>query len=294
MEQLHHAQLYLYDPAVGSVQTIEAAYGLLSFDIDHRHIAWAGGAGWNECYLYDLAGSATERVATGSEQNGEFVVVKGDILAWTGRTGERTTLEVHRLDTSDQRGVDEFGPFNPMLQSDGRHVAWNRGEEATGPEVWVYDTESGDTVDLGGTSPSIDEGRVAWLQFFPGRGREVVMVRNLAGGPATQLTNSRWGDRPPVVSGDHVVWARGYEPGYPGAAGPELHPKDPLLLNDFCVLVGRVLGTAVADAETPNSVGSLSRALMTESGWQWEYSALATRAEAAQILWNTAGAYLEP
>ena len=158
MEQLHEAQLYLYDPAVGSVQTIDAARGLLSFDIDEEHIAWAGGPGWNEYYLYDLASGETDKVAEDSQQNGESVVVKDDILAWTGRTGDRTTLVVHRLDTGEKKAVDEFGPFNPELQSDGRYVAWNRGEKDTGTEVWVYDTETGQTIDLGGTWPSIDEG----------------------------------------------------------------------------------------------------------------------------------------
>ena len=67
--------------------------------------------------------------------------MKGDILAWTGRTGERTTLVVYRLDTGEREVLDEFGPFNPELQSDGRYVAWNRGEEDTGTAVWVYDTE---------------------------------------------------------------------------------------------------------------------------------------------------------
>jgi hypothetical protein len=118
-------------------------------------------------------------------------------------------MVVYRLDTGEKKVVDEFGPFDPELQSDGRYVAWNRGEEDTGTAVWVYDTETGETVDLGGTWPSIDDGRVAWLRFLPSReGREVVMVRDLAGGPTTQLTDSRWSDQPPAVNGGHVVWAR--------------------------------------------------------------------------------------
>ena len=54
---------YLYDPAVGSAQTIDAAHGLLCFYIDNGHIAWAGGQGWNELYLYDLAGGETKKIA---------------------------------------------------------------------------------------------------------------------------------------------------------------------------------------------------------------------------------------
>jgi hypothetical protein len=409
MEQLHDAQLYLYDPAVGSIQTIDAAHGLLCFDIDEEHIAWAGGGGWNEYYLYDLASGETEKVAEDSQQNGEFIVVKGSILAWTDRTGDQTTLVVCRLDTGEKKVVDEFGPFNPELQSDGRHVAWNRGEEDTGTEVRVYDAETGRTIDLGGTWPSIDDGRVAWLRFFPGQsGGEFVMVRDLASSLTTQLTNSRWGDQPPAVVGDHVVWARrnsdpsssqgrgifvatapanppraafadlapdeqyrsaiewlgekGYDSGYPGAGGPEFRPGEQLRLNDFCVLLARVLSIEVADeaqasitfahdgilgdadrgldAQAPLSraqaVSLLVRALdyaypgslvappsgywvkprfddpvygddLTRAGWNsllgglagyglsgWNYAAPATRGEAAQLLWNTYGSYLQP
>jgi hypothetical protein len=410
MEQLHEAELYLYDPAVGSVQTIDAAHGLLSFDMDDKHIAWGGGSGWNEYYLYNLANGETEKVAQDSQQSGEFVVVKGDILAWTARTGDRTTLVVHRLDTGEEKVVDEFGPFNPELQSDGRYVAWNRGEEATGTAVWVYDTETGETIDLGGTWPSIDDGRVAWLGFFPGRGREVVMVRDLAGGLTTHLTNSRWGDQPPSISGGQIVWARrnsdpsssegrgifvatapadppaaafadlapdaeyrsaiewlgekGYDSGYPGSGGPEFRPEEQLRLTDFCALLARVLPIDVGDeaqastafaqqgildeaernlaADVPltraQAVSLLVRALdhaypgvlsalpggggaerrfddpvygedltraawnllldglagYSFSGWEWDYSAPATRSEAAQLLWNAYGVYLQP
>lgn len=416
MGQLHTAQLYLYDPAVGSVQTIDAAYGLLSFDIDEEHIAWAGGPGWNEYYLYDLVTGETQKIAEDSQQNGESVVVKGDILAWTGRTGDRTTLVVHRLDTGEEQVVDEFGPFNPELQSDGRCVAWNRGEEDTGTAVWVYDSKTGRTTDLSppagqSTWPSLDKGRIAWLDVFSGRvGQETVMVQDLETSLTTQLTNSRWGDQPPVIDGEHVVWVRrnsdpgssegrgvfvatapagppapafadlapdaefrsaiewlgerGYDPGYPGAGGWEFRPQGELGLKDFCVLVSRVLPIEVGDEsqastaftqmgivrdrdrglgpETPLSraqmVSLLVRALdhaypgllpapppasslelrfddpvygddltragwntllkglarFTFSGWEWDYSARATRAEAAQLLWNASGAYLEP
>jgi hypothetical protein len=41
----HGAQLHLYDPAVGSPQTIASAHGLLGFTMDDKHIAWTGGAG---------------------------------------------------------------------------------------------------------------------------------------------------------------------------------------------------------------------------------------------------------
>lgn len=207
--QLHDSQLYLYDPAVGSVQTIDAARGLLSFDMDNEHIAWAGGPDLNELYLYDLSSGETTKVTEDSQQNGESIVVKGNILAWTDRTGDRTTLVVYRLSTGEKSVVDKFGPFNPELQSDGRYVAWNRGEQETGTEVWVYDTKTGKTVDLGGTWPSIEKGRIAWLGSSPRlAGQEVVMVRDLASGPTTQLTDSQWSDQPPVVNGGHVVWSR--------------------------------------------------------------------------------------
>ena len=207
--QLHDSQLYLYDPAVGSVQTIDAAHGLLSFDMDNEHIVWAGGPDLNELSLYDLSSGETTKVVQDSQQNGESIVVRSNILTWTGRIGDRTTLVVYRLDTGEKKIVDEFGPFNPELQSDGRYVAWNRGEQDTGTEVWVYDTKTGKTVDLGGTWPSIEKGRIAWLGSSPRlAGQEVVMVRDLASGPTTQLTNSQWSDQPPVVNGGHVVWAR--------------------------------------------------------------------------------------
>ena len=209
MAQLHDAKLYLYDPAVGSVQTIDAAYGLLSFDIDSERLVWAGGPGGNEFYVYDLASGETEKVAQDSQQNGEFIVVRGDVMAWTDRTGDETTLVVYRLDTGEKKVVDKFGPFDPELGSDGRYVAWNRGAQDSGTEVWAYDTQTGKTIDLGGTWPSIDGGRIAWLHPFPvSAAWDVVMVHDLAGGTTAQLTNGQWCDQPPTVDGGHVVWAR--------------------------------------------------------------------------------------
>ena len=234
------------------------------------------------------------------------------------------------------------------------------------------------------------------------------MVRDLASGLTTQLTNSRWGDQPPAVNGRHVVWARrnsdpqssegrgifvatapanppapafadlapdeeyrsaiewlgekGYDVGYPGTGGPEFRPREPLRLNDFCVLLARVLLIDVGDeaqasitfaqegilgdagrdldAQAPLSraqavsllVGALDYAYpgllaapptgdwvkprfddplygddLTRAGWNcllgglagysfsgWDYSALATRGEAAQLLWNAYGACLQP
>lgn len=236
------------------------------------------------------------------------------------------------------------------------------------------------------------------------------MVRDLESGLTTQLTNSRWGDQPPAIEGDHVVWARrnsdpsssegrgifvatapadppapvfsdltpdaeyrsaiewlgerGYDSGYPGTGGPEFRPEGELSFNDFCVLVARVLPIDVTDeahasatfvekgiaGDADRNLGAekpLSRAQMvtllvraldhaypgllpaspggggaeprfddpvygdyltragwnylleglaryTFSGWEWDYSAPATRAEAAQLLWNAYGAYLQP
>ncbi len=206
MRQLHDSKLYLYDPTVGSVQTIDAARGLLCFDIDDKRIAWAGGPRLNEVYLYDLASGQTRKVAEESQTigDGDSIALRGDILAWTERTGDRTTLVIYHLDTDDRKVADEFGPFNPELVSDGRYVAWNREEEDTGTEVWVYDTEAGLTTTLAGTRPSIDCGRLAWSGE-----RGEIMVRDLENSRTTQLTTSgQWIDQPPAVNGEHVVWAR--------------------------------------------------------------------------------------
>jgi len=203
---IHDGDLYLYDPEVGSVETIAAAHGLLSFDLDADHLAWAGGAAWNEVYLHEFASGQNRKVIEDSEQNGEFVVVKGDVLAWTRRTGDRTTLVVYRLDTDEEKVIDEFGPFNPELQTDGRYLVWNRGEQETGTEVRVYDTETGQaSTGTRGTWPSIDGGLFAWLGWLGG-GEEVVSVRDLAGDTVVELSASQANEQPPVVDGDHVVW----------------------------------------------------------------------------------------
>ena len=139
MQLLRQTQLYLYDSAAGSVKTIEAAHGLLIFDMDENHIAWAGGPGWDEVYLYDLASGRSNMVAKDSQANGEFIVVKGGVLAWTGRTGDRTTMMVYGLETGKMKAVDGFGPYNPEIVSDGRYVAWNRGEEDSGTTVRVHE-----------------------------------------------------------------------------------------------------------------------------------------------------------
>ena len=132
--------------------------------------------------------------------------MKGDVLAWTRRTGDRTTLVVYRLDTDEEKVIDEFGPFNPELQTDGRYLVWNRGEQETGTEVRVYDTETGQaSTGTRGTWPSIDGGLFAWLGWLGG-GEEVVSVRDLAGDTVVELSASQANEQPPVVDGDHVVW----------------------------------------------------------------------------------------
>jgi hypothetical protein len=142
------------------------------------------------------------------------LVLKGDTLAWTERTGDRTTLVAYSLETGDKKVLDEFGPFSPELQRDGRYLAWNRGEEAIGTEVRVYDTQTGVQTKLGDVTseqdswPSLDAGRIAWTRVYPPGNGEIIMVRDLPGGPETQPTDSPWIDQPPSVNGDHIVWTR--------------------------------------------------------------------------------------
>ena len=155
---------------------------------------------------------------------------------------------------------------------------------------------------------------------------------------------------------------KGYDSGYPGSGGPEFRPEEPLRLDDFCVLLARLLSIDIGDeaqasiaftqqgilgdaerdlaVDAPlnraQAVSLLVRALdyaypgllvapptgdwvkprfddplygedLTRAGWNsllgglagysfsgWDYAAPATRGEAAQVLWNTAGVYLQP
>jgi hypothetical protein len=141
-------------------------------------------------------------------------VVQGTVLAWAERTGDRITLVAYNLETGDKKVLDEFGPFNPGLQSDGRYLAWSRGEEATGIEARVYDIETGAQTKLRDATaeldswPSLDGGRVAWTRAYPPQWNEVIMVRDLPDGPEIQLTDSSWIDQPPSIAGDHIVWTR--------------------------------------------------------------------------------------
>ena len=165
-----------------------------------------------EVYLYDLSSGQTTKVLE-SPQTVESLSLKGEVLAWAGRVGDRTTMFSYLLDTHQMKNLGTFGPFDPTEQTDGRYVAWTGGETATGPRMNAYDTKTGRMIDLGaaglgGTYASLDAGRLAWNVFLSGRGRQVVMVKDLASGLTTQLTNSPFVDQPPVTSGGYVVWAR--------------------------------------------------------------------------------------
>ncbi len=205
-------RLLLYDPTVGSVQLVAAADGLRCFDIDQEHLVWAGGPDGTEIFLYDLATGQAAKLLQVS-QPVEFVSLKGEVVAWADRTGDRTAVHVYRLDTRESKTLDTFGPFNPELVTDGRYVVWSGGEQARGTYVKGYDTLAGRALDFGigdfhESWPNLGDGRVAWLHFFPGRPREVVMVKDLSTGLTTQLSDSPFVDHPPALGGGHIVWAR--------------------------------------------------------------------------------------
>ena len=207
--------LYLYDPAVGSVKTIAAAAGSLLFNTDGRQIAWSKNA-WTELDLCDTATGQVQKIHTTSpSRTMEFMCVNGSLLAWSEREGDRTTVVVRDLDSGEDKTLDEFGPFNPEFQNDGRYLVWIGGESDTGPEIHVYDSKTGQTTGLkdetpaGDGSPNLDAGTLAWMREYPGTvGPGGVVVKDLATGLTTQLSNSRWIDQTPIVAGNHVVWAR--------------------------------------------------------------------------------------
>ena len=214
--QLHGARLYLYDPTIGSTQTIAAAYGLTGFGMDDHHIAWVGGASWNEMWLYDLTTGQTRKVTDASQHAGEEIMLKGDLLAWAEyySGGQLTRVVICNIRTGDTRVLDEFGPFDPQLRADGRYLAWMRGEEATGLEARVYDTQTGAQTKLGDVAteqdswPSVDAGRVAWNRASSPSSGQSIMVRDLPDGPTIQLTDGSFTDQPPAVGGNHIVWWR--------------------------------------------------------------------------------------
>ncbi|MGI5939677.1 MAG: hypothetical protein ACOX8V_03165 [Thermoleophilia bacterium] len=197
--------LYLYDPAVDSTREIVAAHGLICFATDGERIAWAGGRDGTEIYVSDFAGGDVRKVANASSKVGA-IVVKNDVFAWSEQADDYTTRVVRRSNTGEQTVVDTSGAFylSLDLQTDGRYVTWNHKEGLVGNEVWLYDTESGEKIELAGSAVNLDSGRLVWTQV--GMGRDMVMVRDLATGLTTQLTNNPWSQRFPVVSGEHVVW----------------------------------------------------------------------------------------
>jgi hypothetical protein len=78
--------------------------------------------------------------------------------------------------------------------------------------VQAYDTVAGRIIDFAdpqfqGDGTSLDQGQVAWLRPFSGRGRQVILVGDLSTGVTTQLTNGPFDTRPPVRSAGTVVWA---------------------------------------------------------------------------------------
>jgi hypothetical protein len=205
-------RLLLYDPAAGSAESITAADGLRCFDLDQEHLVWAGGPDGTDIYLYNLATGHVAKLLQAS-QPVESVRLRGEVVAWADRTGDRTAVHVYRLDTRKDKTLDHFGPFNPELVTDGRYVVWSGGEESWGTYVKGYDTLAGRTTDFGvgdfhESWPNLGDGRVAWLHFFPGSSGEVVMVEDLSTGLTTQLSDSPFVDHPPSLGGGHVVWAR--------------------------------------------------------------------------------------
>lgn len=201
------SNLYLYDPVVGSAREVVAAYGLICFATDGERIAWAGGRDGTEIYVSDLAGGEVRKIADVSSKVGT-IAVKDDVLAWSEQADDYTTRVVWRSSTGGQTVVDASGAFylSLDLQTDGHYVTWNHKEGLADNAVWLYDTESGEKIELAGSAASLDSGRLVWTQA--GTGRDMVMVRDLATGLTTQLTNDPWDQRYPVVSGEHVVWYR--------------------------------------------------------------------------------------
>lgn len=217
-------RLWLYDPSLDSPQAIAAATGVRTYDMDARGLVWVGGADHTELFLYDLATKKTAKLLEAA-QPVESVRLRGQVVAWAERTGDRTTVRAYRLDrgAGGTKTLDTFGPFNPEIQTDGRYVVWTGGEEATGPRAKVYDTETDHAFDLGGpdsqgTAASLYQGRAAWARFFSGRGRSVVMVKDLGSGLTTQLSSGPFDSQPPVMSGGTLVWAL-HNPDYRSPSG---------------------------------------------------------------------------
>ena len=146
-----------------------------------------------------------------NKKNSSHVDLPGLATLPANTSGSRRTMFSYLLDTHQMKNLGTFGPFDPTEQTDGRYVAWTSGEEATGPHMTAYDAKTGQMIDLGvaaaqGSYASLNAGHLAWDRFFSGRGRQVVMVKDLATGLTTQLTNSPFVDQPPATSGGYVVW----------------------------------------------------------------------------------------
>lgn len=215
-------RLLLYDPARDGAEAAEEASWTRIFAMDEGHLLWVDGADPTKLYLHDLLSGETTELLQAS-QPVESVAIGGQVVAWADRTGDRTTIRVHRLDEAETTTLDTFGPFYPDLDTDGRYVAWTGGENATGPRAHLYDTQAETTVVLGsadfqGSAPILDQGRVAWSRFFSGRGRQAVLVQDLATGLTTQLSNGPFDSGRPIMSGGTVVWTL-HNPHYQSPTG---------------------------------------------------------------------------
>ena len=215
-------RLLLYDRARGGAQATEVASWIRTFAMDDSHLLWVDGAEPTKLLLYDiLSGETTELLQ--APQPVESVAIDGQVVAWADRTGDRTTVRIHQLDEAKTTTLDTFGPFFPDLATDGRYVAWAGGENDTGPQAHPYDTRAKraialDSAEFQGSAPSLDQGRVAWSRFFSGRGRQAVLVQDLASGLTTQLSNGPFDSEGPVMSGGTVVWTL-HNPNYQSPTG---------------------------------------------------------------------------
>ena len=243
-----------------------------ALDLHHRfdgpHLVWAQ---WppleptqsdSELYLHDLTASTT--TALTSNSTGDFrPSVDAGLLAWEGHDGADCEIYIQDLWGGPPMRITDNDVEDQHPETSEGTVVWQRDEGAKA-EIWLFRTGTGHarlTDNKSEDHGAVVEGRVvAWLSH-DGSDDEV-MVRNLAGGSETQLTDNAVGDGQLRLAGGRLAWVSGAD----GAA--EIHIWDPTRGGGLISAIHRITSDTREDA-----LGDLDGEYLVWQSWDgsdWE------------------------
>ena len=173
-------------------------------------VAWYGWDGHDfEIFLYDKSSETTLQITSNQYDDVSPVIAEG-IIAWEGYPSAEADIFIWKdgqIRKVSDNIEDDFGP-----RVFGGHVVW-QGFDGDDFEIYFYDGEK--TTKLTNnlyddTNPDIGSGFITWMGYVDNWDAEV-MVADVKGGEAKQLTDNEDEDRDPHTAGRLVIWQADHE-----------------------------------------------------------------------------------